>query len=285
MQGWLMAGSVEVEHLVPMAVAAQEAGFGGIALGDHLVFPQQISSPYPYTSDGSIKWEPETPWPDPWVTIAAMATATTTLRFTTAVYIAPLRDPISLAKLTSTASILSRGRMSCGFGTGWMSEEFELVGQQFAQRGRRFDEMLEVLRLLWTGEMVEYHGQHYDFAPVQMSPAAFGGRIPVLLGGNTPQAMERAVRHDGWIGVHRDVDTTAERVERLRSLRAASARAEEPFEIATVVLRGARAALPLQELGVDTAIIPVLGLGVGPDLASRIDAVHRFGDEMIERGP
>ncbi|MGE0309706.1 MAG: hypothetical protein AB7Q27_28540, partial [Acidimicrobiia bacterium] len=113
----------------------------------------------------------------------------------------------------------------------------------------------------------------------------FGGRIPVLLGGNTPQAMERAVRHDGWIGVHRDVDTTAERVERLRSLRAASARAEEPFEIATVVLRGARAALPLQELGVDTAIIPVLGLGVGPDLASRIDAVHRFGDEMIERGP
>jgi probable F420-dependent oxidoreductase len=281
MQWWLMAGSVDVEHLVPIAVAAQEAGFGGIALGDHLVFPQKINSPYPYTSDGSIKWEPETPWPDPWVTIAAMATATTTLRFTTSVYVAPLRDPISLAKLTGTASVLSQGRMTCGFGTGWMAEEFELVGQQFASRGRRFDEMLEVLRLLWTGQMVEYHGEFYDFSPVQMSPAAVGGRVPILLGGNTGQALERAVRHDGWIGVHRDLDSTSARVERLRSLRSATGLADEPFEIATVVLRGAPAALPLQDVGVDTAIIPVLGLGVGPDLASRVDAVHRFGDEMI----
>lgn len=281
MEWWLTAGSVEVEHLVPIAVAAQEAGFGGIALGDHLVYPQKISSAYPYTSDGGVKWTPETPWPDPWVSISAMATATTTLRFTTAVYIAPLRDPVNLAKLTSTASVLSQGRMTCGFGTGWMSEEFDLVGQDFPERGARFDEMLEVLRLLWSGQMVEFHGAYYDFGPVQMSPAAVGGRVPVLLGGNTRRALQRSVRHDGWIGVHRDMESTATRVDQLRSMRSDGPLAHEPFEIATVVLRGAPAAAPLAELGVDTAIIPVLGLGVGPDLQSRLDAVHRFGDEVI----
>src|ERR1700689_4318377 len=107
MEWWLTAGSVEVEHLVPIAAAADESGFGGIVLGDHLVFPKTISSPYPYTTDGSVKWSPDTPWPDPWVSVGAMASVTSRLRFSTAVYVAPLRDPVNLAKLTSTASVLS----------------------------------------------------------------------------------------------------------------------------------------------------------------------------------
>jgi probable F420-dependent oxidoreductase len=278
---WLTAGSVDVEHLVPLAAAADEAGFGGIVLGDHLVFPRTIASPYPYTNDGDVKWSPDTPWPDPWVSIAAMAAVTTRLRFSTAVYVAPLRDPVNLAKLTSTASVLSQGRMSCGFGTGWMKEEFDLVGLDFEHRGARFDEMLEVLRLLWSGAMVEFRGRFYDFGPVQMAPPAVGGRIAVLLGGNTRRALERASRQDGWIGVHRDLDTTASLVETLHSMRATGPHAGEPFEVATVVLRGAPAAAPLADVGVGTAIIPLLGLGVGPDLQSRVDAVHRFGDEVI----
>jgi len=278
-----MAGSVEVEHLVPIAAAADEAGFGGIALGDHLVFPRTISSPYPYTVDGGVRWSPDTPWPDPWVSIAAMAAVTKRLRFSTAVYIAPLRDPFNLAKLTSTASVLSGGRMSCGFGSGWMKEEFDVAGASFEQRGPRFDEMLEVMSLLWSGGMVEFHGRFYDFEPLQMSPPAVGGRIPVFLGGNTPRALRRAARYDGWIGVHRDHDSTESLVKSLRSLRSASDGNERPFEISTVVLRGATAAAPLADLGVDAAIIPVLGLGVGPDVQSRIDAVHRFGDEVIHR--
>jgi alkanesulfonate monooxygenase SsuD/methylene tetrahydromethanopterin reductase-like flavin-dependent oxidoreductase (luciferase family) len=164
-----------------------------------------------------------------------------------------------------------------------MKEEFDLVGVDFEQRGLRFDEMLEVLRLLWSGAMVEFHGTFYDFGPVQMAPPPVGGRIPLLLGGNTRRALERSSRHDGWIGVHRDLDTTTSRVKALRSMRAAGPLAGESFEIATVVLRGAPAAAPLAEVGVDTAIIPVLGLGVGPDLQSRIDAVRRFGDEVIGR--
>jgi alkanesulfonate monooxygenase SsuD/methylene tetrahydromethanopterin reductase-like flavin-dependent oxidoreductase (luciferase family) len=144
--------------------------------------------------------------------------------------------------------------------------------------------MLEVMGLLWSGEMVEFHGRFYDFGPVQMSPAAVGGRVPVLLGGNTQRALERAARHDGWIGVHRDHGATADLVRRLRALRPADTD-ERPFEIALVVLRGAPAAAPLAELGVDTAIIPLLGLGVGPDLQSRIDAVHRAGDELLGQAP
>jgi probable F420-dependent oxidoreductase len=283
MEWWLTAGSVDVEHLVPIAAAADEAGFGGIALGDHLVFPETISSPYPYSPDGGVRWMPDTPWPDPWVSFAAMASVTRRLRFTTAVYVAPLRDPFNLAKLTSTASVLSQGRLSCGFGSGWMKEEFDLVGLDFEHRGARFDEMLEVLRRLWSGDMVEFHGRFYDFGPVQMSPPAADRRIPILLGGNTRRALERAARYDGWIGVHKDPAATAATVERLRALRTSSDERNEPFEIATVVIRGASQAAPLADLGVDRAIIPVLGLGVGFDLQSRVDAVLRFGEEVISR--
>jgi len=249
-------------------------------LGDHLVLPATLRSSYPYTSDGGIRWTGETPYPDPWVSIAAMATATRYLRFTTAVYIAPLRDPFTVAKATSTVSVLSHGRVSCGFGAGWMREEFDLVGLDFAGRGSRLDEMIEVLRLLWSGEMVEFHGRHFDFAPVQMSPPALG-RVPVLIGGNTRSALERAVRNDGWIGVHRGVDQTAALVDTLRTMRGSDTADDPTFQIAVVVLRGAGDAAPLADLGVDSAIIPVLGLEASADLNRRVDAIKHFGDSML----
>jgi alkanesulfonate monooxygenase SsuD/methylene tetrahydromethanopterin reductase-like flavin-dependent oxidoreductase (luciferase family) len=174
LQWWLNLTLVDTDELIPIARAAEESGFFGLSLGDHLVFPETITSVYPYSRDGLVKWTPSTCWPDPWVAIAAMAAATRALRFVTGVHIAPLRHPVPLAKSLSTASRLSGGRVIGGFGAGWMREEFDLMGEPFEGRGARMDEMLEVMGKLWSGEMVEHHGPCFDLPRVRMSPTPHG---------------------------------------------------------------------------------------------------------------
>jgi alkanesulfonate monooxygenase SsuD/methylene tetrahydromethanopterin reductase-like flavin-dependent oxidoreductase (luciferase family) len=117
----------------------------------------------------------------------------------TTVYILPLRDVFTAAKAISTAAVVSRGRIELGVGVGWQSLEFSLGGQSFGRRGRHVDEQLEVLKKLWTGEMVEHHGDFYDFPPLCMRPTP-PGEIPIYIGGTSPAAFRRAARHDGWEG-------------------------------------------------------------------------------------
>jgi probable F420-dependent oxidoreductase len=183
-----------------------------------------------------------------------MAAVTTRLRFATAVYVATLRDPIALAKAVSTAAVISRGRVSCGFGSGWMREEFEVVGQSFADRGRRLDEIIDVLRILWSGEMVAHSGRYYSFDAVRMSPAP-SQPIPVWLGGNSAPAMRRAVRHDGWIGSYTGLPQIIGDVAKIRSLRDASG-FDGAFHVSvvgpTLDVAGCAA---LAGVGVDSAIV------------------------------
>src|SRR5439155_1740265 len=154
-----------------------------------------LSTPYPYTPDGSPPFTPGTPWPDPWVLIGAMAAVTTRLRFMTNVYVAPARNPFLVAKQVGTAAVLSGDRVALGVGAGWMREEFEQLGQPFGDRGRRLDEMIEVVRALWRGGMVEHHGEHYDFHRLQMSPVP-AAPVPIYCGGQSRRAIERASRLD-----------------------------------------------------------------------------------------
>ena len=100
-----------------------------------------------------------------------MAAVTERIRFLTGIYVLPMRNPFVAAKAVGTAAWLSGDRVTLGVGVGWMREEFALLEQPFEQRGARTDEMIEVMRTLWAGGMVEHHGGFYDFARLQMSPA------------------------------------------------------------------------------------------------------------------
>jgi probable F420-dependent oxidoreductase len=194
---------LDTDQLIEVAVASEAAGYHGITLSDHVVFPEELTSKYPYSADGAPRWDGETDWPDPWVAIGAMAAATERIRFTTNIFVASSRHPLLLAKQIATAHALSRGRVALGASAGWMREEFDLLGIDFASRGRRLDEMVDVLRLLWSGDMVEHHGQFYDFDRVQMrpTPKSDGNNpIRVLAGGHSEPALRRAARLDGWIG-------------------------------------------------------------------------------------
>ena len=148
MEFWQSIAVTEVDHLIEVSKIAEEVGFAGIAVADHLVKPQEIRSAYPYSEDGIPFWDADEPFPDPWVLIAAVARETTRVRFMPYVYVLPMRDPFSVAKAVSSAAVLSGDRVVLGAGVGWMKEEFDLAGQAFEARGRRTDEMGDSLRSL-----------------------------------------------------------------------------------------------------------------------------------------
>ncbi|MCH2171451.1 LLM class F420-dependent oxidoreductase [Myxococcota bacterium] len=281
----IAASFIDPGQLRDIAVAADESGWTAISFSDHVVHPETLDTPYPYTEDGSRRWEAFTPWPDPWVTIGALSSVTRRLRFNTNVFVLPMRNVFMAAKSISTAAVLSQDRVTLTVGVGWSNVEFELVGQDFRTRGRRTDEMVEVMRKLWTGEMVEHHGDFYDFDRLEMSPAP-SARIPIWVGGISEAALRRAARlGDGWLS---DLQTTAEIaecIEKIHTYRREYGREHLPFDIMASPsdagdMDGYRRC---EDLGVTHLLsMPwVLYHGMTTKLADRVDGVRRFGDDVI----
>ena len=290
MKFWLGVAFAEPDDLFSLARAADETGWHGITVSDHIVYLRDLSTPYPYTPDGKPGWQPETSWPDPWVTIGALAAATTRLRFTTNVFVAPLRDTVSVAKAVSTAAVLSGNRVAAGLAPGWCEEEFELTGQPFATRGKRLDEMIPALHALWSGDWTSWRGEHVVFPDLKISPAPTQ-RIPIYIGGDTTVALRRAARlGDGWIGTLYSPDEAIEKVTQLRGYLRDEGRADEPFEILLSLLARDDPALweRMSDAGV-TGIIhapwlmaqPKPGQSLGE---ARVAAIRQFADRYIISG-
>ena len=232
MRFWLSIVNVpEVDQFVEIARFAEEVGFHGLTIADHLVMPMKYDSKYLYTPDGDTWWPDDLPWADPWVTLAALGASTTKLEFATNIYLLGLRDPFTAAKAVSTASVLTGGRVRCGVGSGWIREEYDIVDIDFDDRGKRIDEMIEVMRLLWSGKTVSHHGQRFSFDDALMAPAPPGGDVPILVGGSSKPALRRAARNDGWMGVPQPKDQLFETINELQRLRDEQGRASAPFEI------------------------------------------------------
>jgi probable F420-dependent oxidoreductase len=274
-------------HFVDVARSAEECGWDYLMVSDHVVHPEKIASPYPYTADGAPRWEAPAPWPDPWVAIGAMAAVTTRLRFMTSVYVLPLRNPFVVAKALGTAAVMSGGRVTFGIGAGWMEEEFTLLEQSFRSRGRRMDEIVQVMRTLWTGGMVEHHGEFYDFERLQMSPAV-EEPIPIYSGGLSKPALRRVGRlTDGWISDLHSIEEFREIIGKIRGYRAECGRAEEPLAVVGACtdafdLDGYRR---LEEAGVThLQTMPWVFYGLdGNSLEGKQEGLRRFADDVIAR--
>jgi probable F420-dependent oxidoreductase len=281
MRFWHALAFAPTDELVELARASERCGYHGVTVSDHLFYSEAQTSAYPYTSDGATFWNAETPWPEPWAAISAMATVTERLQFTTNIYVGPVRDLFTVAKSVSTAAVLSQGRVALGIAAGWCREEYDQTGQDFSTRGRRLDEMIGALRALWSGEMVEHHGTHYDFAPVQMSPAP-ATSIPIYIGGDSDAALRRAAAlGDGWVGNAYDMDAADAVLDRLHAQLRGAGRGGEAFE----VILGLRA-LPDQALIERYAERGVTGMLCAPWMrgttpSERIEAVERFADRYL----
>ena len=283
MQVFQILSRTPTREILELAAFTESLGFAGIGLSDHLVRPREIASRYPYAADGRMEAGTATPYPDCWVTIAALAQVTTSVRFLTSVYVLPLRDPFSVAKAVSTAAVLANERVVLGVGVGWMAEEFTLTGQRFAARGRRTDEMLEVMGKLFTGEMVEHHGEFYDFAELQMQPVPTR-RPPVWVGGESAPALRRAARCDGWLGIQYGFEEALDRLAALRKMRREVGRENAAFDIALALrdLPDRDMRLRLEEAGMTILLHPAPWSAdpTGISLAERRSALERAAERL-----
>jgi probable F420-dependent oxidoreductase len=231
MEFWQSIAFTETDQLIDIAKIAEEVGFAGVNMAEHLVTPEVIESKYPYSPDGSARWDANAHFPEPWALTSMLASHTTTLKFATSVYILPMHDVFTAAKSISTAAYLSNNRAVLGIGVGWMKEEFLLTGQDFHTRGRRMDEMLEVMAKFFAGGMVEHHGEFYDFPRMQMEPAPTEP-VPVLIGGHSEPALRRAAQWDGWFAAGPyTVDELVGYLQRLREVRTEMGTADRPYQI------------------------------------------------------
>ncbi|MBM3828113.1 MAG: TIGR03619 family F420-dependent LLM class oxidoreductase [Actinobacteria bacterium] len=233
MKFWCATAFMKTKQLVHIAQLLDEAGYHGLMVSDHLVYPKNLRSKYPYSPhpDGRPIWDPETAWPDPWVLIGAMTSVTKQLNFTTNIYVAGHRPVLQLAKEIATASVLSDGRVALGAGAGWMKEEFDLQGQDFSNRGKRLTEMIQVLRAMWEGGWVEFHGEYYDIPPVTMEPHP-PKKVPIYVGGHTDAALKRAAKvGDGWIGNAYPLEEAEMHIKKLKGYLREYGRENDDFEI------------------------------------------------------
>ena len=279
----IVGAFLPTDELVPIARAADELGYAGFAIADHVVDLESLETPYPYEADGSRRWDPDTEWPDPWVLVGALSAVTTRLSFFTSIYVPALRSPYQVAKSVGTAAVLSGGRVRLGVGVGWCREEFDLLGQDFGTRGRRTDEALDLLQALWTDDWVESDGPLHPTPRLTMRPRPTH-RVPILVGGMSDVGLRRAARHDGWIG---DVCSTEDAIgyaKRLRELRAELGRDGDPAVVvalddALTVEDFARA-----EAGGVTEVMTMPWMyyfGFKATLEQKIEGMARFAADVI----
>ena len=281
MRFWGAAAFLPTDELLALAQVCDRVGLHGLTVSDHVFTPTVRRSKYPYTRTGEPFWSADTPWPDPWVLIGALSAVTSRLRFTTNVYVAPARDLFTVAKLVSTAAVVSGGRVALGAAAGWCEEEFEQLGQSFSNRGRRLDEMIVALRSLWGGGPVEHHGDHYDFDELQIAPVP-AEPTPIYVGGDSPAALRRAARlGDGWIGNAYRPEEAEAMVADLHGALADAGRSPDRFEVILALK-----AMPdhdlhrrMEDLGVTGLLCAPWAMASTPE--ERVDATEQFASEFV----
>jgi probable F420-dependent oxidoreductase len=254
--------------LTNMGRLAEEAGADSLWVNDHLLMVESGRSPYPFTPDGAFPWPMDLPRYECLTAASFLAATTSRCRVGTSVLILPQRNVLELAKTTATLDALSGGRFVLGIGVGWFAEEMEALGYQFDTRGRRTDEMIEVLRHCWTGRPQPFQGKEIAvpegliFEPRPSQPNG----PPILVGGMSRAALRRAAqRGDGWLAFQRgelDARQLADLLETLEDFREKAGRLDESFSHVMQLSSspGMASGLPefavrVQELGFDELII------------------------------
>lgn len=273
---------VDGEAAIDLCRRAEAAGFESVWGGEHVILPTKFESKYPYTPDGKIPAEPETPIPDPLIWLAYVAAAAPTLQLGTCILIVPQRNPVILAKELATLDRLTGGRVELGLGVGWLKEEFDALGVEWSRRGARNDEYIEAMRKLWAGPHAEYHGEFVDFPQVTCSPRPVKGDIPVLVGGDSDAAIRRAVRiANGFFPGEGDAEQLGALITRLRQ--AAETAGRDPDSIEINAMFGAQIADPIagveqmKALGVGRIMVPAFFFA-GPD---GMDRLSEFGHKVV----
>ncbi len=274
-------------HYLPLAAEADRCGWDGFVVPDSIAYPELSQSKYPYTPDGDRTFLENKPFLEPFSLIPALGAVTERLRFATFVLKLPVRHPVLVAKSAASVAVLTGNRLVLGVGLSPWPEDYRLTGQSWAKRGRRMDEMIEIVRGLCRGGFYRFHGLFYDIESIEICPVP-SRPIPILIGGHSESALHRAAwLGDGWMHAGGDGADLDVMLKRLAELRREAGREREPFEVHVISLDaytpdGVRR---LEDRGVTDVIVGFRN-AYEPDtqtLQQKIDALRAYADQVIAR--
>jgi probable F420-dependent oxidoreductase len=279
----------DATYYLPLAQAAERAGYTSMTVADSLIYPRDSDSTYPYTDDGNREFLEDKEFIETFTLIAAMGAVTSTLRFTPFVLKLPVRPPVLVAKQASSVAYLTGNRLGLGIGLSPWPEDFAVMGVPWERRGKRMDECIDIVRGLTSGDFFEFHGEFYDFDAIKQAPAPTEP-IPILVGGHADAALRRAVRRgDGWMHAGGDGEELDLLLDKLKKFRDEEGAADKPFEIHAISYDAytADGVKRLQDKGITDLIV---GFRVpyikGPDtepLAKKIEHLERFAESVISK--
>ncbi|MBF6249297.1 TIGR03619 family F420-dependent LLM class oxidoreductase [Nocardia farcinica] len=273
---------------VPLAQAAEAAGYTSMTIADSIAYPRDSEATYPYTPDGSREFLEDKPFVEAFVLSAAIAAATTRLRLTPFVLKLPIRPPVLVAKQAASVAALSGNRLGLGVGISPWPDDFEIMGVPFEKRGARMDECIDIVRGLTAGGYFEYHGEYYDLPPIKISPVPTEP-IPILIGGHSKAALRRAAqRGDGWMHAGGDPQELDRLLAELDALRAEYG-ARKDFEIHVISVDGftVDGVKRLEDKGVTDVIVgfrnPYTREPDNESLDTKIANLERFAEKVVGR--
>jgi probable F420-dependent oxidoreductase len=240
-----------------LAIIAEELGFDGFTLPDSICYPKEAETKYPYNSDGSRNFLDGTPFIEPFIGIAYMAALTKKLRFTTSVVKLPIRNPIITAKQLTSLQAITGNRFAYGVGISPWKEDFEICDEPWEGRGKRMDEMIEIIRGLHSGEYFGFDGEFYQVPEIKMSPVP-SKPTPFLIGGHAKLALKRAARiGDGWIHAGGDTETLKVCIDQINEFRKEYGTDHKPFEVHAITADAfsVDGVKKLEEIGVTECIV------------------------------
>ena len=274
---------------IPLAKAAEAAGYHAMTIPDSIAYPFESDSTYPYTPDGSREFLDGKAFIESFVLTAALCAVTTTLHFNHFVLKLPIRPPALVAKQAGSLAALFDNRLGLGVGTSPWAEDYELLGVPFARRGKRMDECIEIIRGLTSGEYFEFHGEFYDIPKTKMTPAP-SRPVPILIGGHADAALRRAARNDGWMhggGAPEELDALLAKLARFREEEGSAGNDDYQIHVISIDAYTLDGVKRLEDKGITDVIvgfrIPYI---TGPDtepLDTKIRNLEVFAENVIAK--
>jgi probable F420-dependent oxidoreductase len=281
----------DASYVIPLVEMLDEVGVESVWTVEHVIMAEHYEPLYPYSADGMAPTAPDTLMPDPLEWLAFAAARTDKLNLCTAVIVASQHSAAILAKRVATLDALSGGRVRLGVGIGWQREEYEAIGVPYRDRGRRLDETIESMRVLWHEQFATYQGKYVNFENVHMdAKPANGVDVPILIGGSSEFAARRAGRlGNGWYPYVISPEGFEQGVETIAS--AAREAERDPSQVELTIWPASYDFTKTFDLdfvkrytdaGAERVVISQ-GESQTTDIAGQRDFIRRYQDEVLAR--
>ena len=274
-------GVARVEDMVGMAQLAEAGNYESVWTFEHVMVPEEYESRYPYSPSGKMGGAPDNNFVDPLIALTAIAAQTEKLRLGTGVNILSQSNPLYLAKQAASLDFVSGGRLMLGLGIGWLREEFNAMGVPFERRGARFDDYVQAMNKVWSGETVEHRSEFLNWSGFKSYPIPIRGRIPIVIGGSKGRIVQRIARlGDGWFAPPVDPDEFPRVLADVKAECDKIGRDFSEIEITTIwnPKGGLESVQELQAAGMHRVLVPAFALGANP-----AERIQQISEEVIAR--